>query len=86
MRVRVWGAAAAAVALLVLGELPAAAHPLGNFTVNRYHGLRLFPDRVEDTAVVDRAEIPTLQAARAVDTDRDGQAEPAELAAHAAGV
>ncbi|WP_327355743.1 HoxN/HupN/NixA family nickel/cobalt transporter [Streptomyces sp. NBC_01304] len=73
----------AALALLGIGELPAAAHPLGNFTVNRYHGLRVFPDRVEDTAVVDRAEIPTLQASRAVDADRDGQAEPGELAAHA---
>ncbi|MGH4032761.1 nickel/cobalt transporter [Actinomycetota bacterium Odt1-20B] len=48
--------------LLGIAQVPAQAHPLGNFTVNHYHGLRVLPDRVEDTVVVDRAEIPTLQA------------------------
>ena len=38
-----------------------AAHPLGNFTVNQYDGLRLYADRVDLLAVVDHAEIPTLQ-------------------------
>ncbi|WP_062344097.1 nickel/cobalt transporter [Herbidospora yilanensis] len=41
---------------------PAAlAHPLGNFTVNHYNGLRLYASHVENTAVVDVAELPTLQ-------------------------
>ncbi|MFC7309871.1 nickel transporter [Streptomyces monticola] len=30
--------------------------------MNHYHGLRVLPGRIEDTAVIDRAEIPTLQA------------------------
>ncbi|MFE0102839.1 nickel/cobalt transporter [Streptomyces sp. NPDC059009] len=56
------GLALACGALLGVGQVPAQAHPLGNFTVNHYHGLRVLPDRVEDSVVVDRAEIPTLQA------------------------
>jgi nickel/cobalt transporter (NicO) family protein len=59
-------------AALALGPAgSAAAHPLGNFTVNHYDGLRLHADRVELLAVVDHAEIPTLQQPR-LDTDSDG--------------
>lgn len=62
---------------------PAQAHPLGNFTVNRYDGLRLLPDRIQDTAVVDTAEIPSLQDRAATDTDHDGRITDAEAAARA---
>lgn len=48
---------------LALGTA-AQAHPLGNFTVNHYNGLRLYADRLENTAVVDVAELPTLQGDR----------------------
>ncbi|MFB9961639.1 nickel/cobalt transporter [Sinosporangium siamense] len=44
-----------------------AAHPLGNFTVNHYNGLRVTPDRVENLAIVDSAELPALQAKEAVE-------------------
>ena len=37
------------------------AHPLGNFSVNRYAGLRLGTDSVELRYIVDMAEIPTFQ-------------------------
>ncbi|MFG3050000.1 nickel transporter [Kitasatospora sp. NPDC048239] len=80
-------AAACAAALLaaLAATAPAArAHPLGNFTVNRYDGLRLLPDRIEDTVVVDTAEIPTAQEQAATDTDHDGRIGPAEAAARAA--
>ncbi|GGL14288.1 hypothetical protein Sme01_06530 [Sphaerisporangium melleum] len=60
-----------------------AAHPLGNFTVNHYNGLKILPDRVENTAIVDYAELPTLQAAPEVDTDRSGAASAEETAAYA---
>jgi nickel/cobalt exporter len=76
-------AASAAAALAVLSAAPAQAHPLGNFTINHYDGLSLFPARVEDAAVVDRAEIPTLQDHDTIDTDHDGVLEPAELDASA---
>jgi len=56
-------AALTALALAALALVPAAAsaHPLGNFSVNQYEGLTLRPDRVEVAAVVDAAEIPTMQ-------------------------
>ena len=49
------GAAAVAMAA------PAAAHPLGNFTVNYYSGITVQPQAIIVDLVVDRAEIPTLQ-------------------------
>ncbi|MEU3461292.1 nickel transporter [Streptomyces sp. NPDC006733] len=69
--------------LLCLAAPTASAHPLGNFTVNRYDGLTLHPDRVDDLVVVDTAEIPTLQAKPALDSDHDGRLSAAEAAAHA---
>ena len=46
---------------------PAAAHPLGNFTVNRYTGILVSPDGVEVDHVVDLAEIPTAQLGTQID-------------------
>jgi hypothetical protein len=60
-----------------------AAHPLGNFTVNHHNGLELRPDQVRNTAVVDYAELPTLQAAPVVDADGSGSASADERAAYA---
>jgi nickel/cobalt exporter len=65
--------AALAVALVVAGATGAAAHPLGNFTVNTYSGLRVGPDRLVVDYVVDMAEIPTFQARQAIDADHDGR-------------
>jgi nickel/cobalt transporter (NicO) family protein len=39
----------------------AAAHPLGNFTINRYAGIELSGDHVYVHYVLDVAEIPTVQ-------------------------
>lgn len=39
----------------------ASAHPLGNFTINSYSGLRVEPTAIAIRLVVDSAEIPTLQ-------------------------
>ncbi|MGC5397890.1 nickel/cobalt transporter [Streptomyces sp. DT20] len=75
---------AAAVAWLFAMAVPAAeAHPLGNFSINEYAGFTLHPDRVDVLAVTDTAEIPTLQATPAIDTDGDGRASSAELTAWA---
>jgi ABC-type nickel/cobalt efflux system permease component RcnA len=49
------------------------AHPLGNFTINHYAGIRVEPDRVRLDVVVDRAEIPTFQVVDGLDTDGDGR-------------
>jgi nickel/cobalt transporter (NicO) family protein len=69
--------------LVLTGAGPAAAHPLGNFTVNHYDGLLITPDRIVDHAVVDTAEIPTLQEKTQVDVDHDGSVSDAERARYA---
>ncbi len=46
---------------LVLTAAPASAHPLGNFTVNRYTGILVSPQGFTVDHVVDLAEIPTAQ-------------------------
>jgi ABC-type nickel/cobalt efflux system permease component RcnA len=69
------------------GAPTAAAHPLGNFSINRLAILDLQDDgTVELRYVVDQAEIPTFQVLRAVDTDRDGALDEAEEAAYLARV
>ncbi|MDQ3477493.1 MAG: High-affinity nickel-transporter, partial [Actinomycetota bacterium] len=47
----------------------AQAHPLGNFTVNHYNGLELYPDRLDVLSIVDIAEIPTAQDLQALAPD-----------------
>ena len=49
------------------------AHPLGNFTINHYAGIRVEPDRILLDVVIDQAEIPTFQARLDFDTDGDGE-------------
>jgi ABC-type nickel/cobalt efflux system permease component RcnA len=55
------------IGALVVPAVAASAHPLGNFTVNQYSGLRVTPSAVDLDLVVDMAEIPTFQAKGEVD-------------------
>lgn len=52
----------AACALTLLPAATASAHPLGNFTVNRYDGLVAAPGELRVRHVEDLAEIPATQA------------------------
>jgi ABC-type nickel/cobalt efflux system permease component RcnA len=52
----------AALTLVLLAPVAASAHPLGNFTVNRYTRIEPSGDRVYLLYVLDLAEIPTFQA------------------------
>jgi len=61
-----------------LRPAPAAAHPLGNFTINRYSRLVFSEDAVNITYVLDFAEIPTFQEMKFLDTDGDGSLSDAE--------
>jgi hypothetical protein len=70
--------------LPLLALFPAHAHPLGNFTINRYARLELYQGAVHVHYVVDSAEIPTYQLIGDIDSDRDGTASQAELDAYAA--
>jgi nickel/cobalt transporter (NicO) family protein len=62
----------------------AAAHPLGNFTVNRFARIEAGGERVRLRYVVDMAEIPAFQALQAADADGDGKQSAAELDAYLA--
>jgi nickel/cobalt transporter (NicO) family protein len=73
-----------AAAVWLTGTAAAFAHPLGNFTINTYAGLRVQPDRVSVRYVVDRAEIPAFQERPRVDTNRDGAISRGESDAYAA--
>ncbi|MFB6550073.1 nickel transporter [Streptomyces sp. NPDC056405] len=63
----------AACALALLPSAGASAHPLGNFTVNRYDGLVAAPGELRVDHVEDLAEIPATQAGP--DVERLGIAE-----------
>src|SRR5215831_19164253 len=76
------GAIGIALALPARPALAQPAHPLGNFSVNQSIGLKLSPDRVAVTAIVDLAELPTLQERPAVDANGDGKVGAAESAAY----
>lgn len=75
----------AGAALAVLPAGTAAAHPLGNFTVNRYDGLLVAPGRLSVDHVEDLAEIPAAQARSKVDRNGDREMSPAELSEWAKG-
>ena len=60
------------VAAVLSAPATAIAHPLGNFTVNRYAGIEVAPGEVRIEYVLDMAEIPTVQVRLAIDTDADG--------------
>ncbi|AZS88176.1 nickel transporter [Streptomyces griseoviridis] len=57
---------AAVCALVLAPSTSASAHPLGNFTVNRYDGLVVAPGALRVDHVEDLAEIPATQARPAV--------------------
>ncbi|MEZ5264302.1 MAG: hypothetical protein R2755_21565 [Acidimicrobiales bacterium] len=82
-----------AVGVLVLAVLlvgwfagSAGAHPLGNYTVNRFRGITIAPDGIAIDYVLDLAEIPTFQARGAVaaagSTERYAATRCEEIAAN----
>jgi nickel/cobalt exporter len=52
----------AVLAIALVAPAAAAAHPLGNFTINRFSRVQLSGDRAYVRYVLDMAEIPTYQA------------------------
>jgi ABC-type nickel/cobalt efflux system permease component RcnA len=70
-------------ALLIVAHVlvpVAAAHPLGNFTINHYAGLIVTRDAVAIDYVLDMAEIPAFQEMAAFDANGDGQLDAVESA------
>src|SRR5712692_4577636 len=70
------------VLLVGVAARPAAAHPLGNFTVNHYSRVEVRGDAVRIRYVLDLAEIPSVQEMRSADTDGKGTVSPAEWEAY----
>jgi ABC-type nickel/cobalt efflux system permease component RcnA len=60
----------------------AAAHPLGNFTINHYTGLQFSRDAIEIDFVLDMAEIPAFQEMATFDANANGQPDLSETAAY----
>jgi nickel/cobalt transporter (NicO) family protein len=82
--VAVGGLSTLMFAALGLFAAPAAlAHPLGNFTVNRYTEIDLTPRHIRLTYVLDMAEIPTFEELGSIDGNRDGVASDGERQAWA---
>lgn len=62
----------------------AAAHPLGNFSVNQFSRIETATSEIKVRQVLDLAEIPTFQLAATIDTDGDGVYSQTELDAYLA--
>jgi ABC-type nickel/cobalt efflux system permease component RcnA len=77
MRRRLLATLAALVLALTFGGT-AAAHPLGNFTVNQYSRVEAGRDLVRVRYIVDMAEIPAFQERAQIDADGDGAVSDAE--------
>lgn len=58
----------------------ASAHPLGNFTINRYSRLELYSDAILVRYVLDMAEIPAFREIDDIDTNGDGTISDEESA------
>ena len=77
-------AVAAVVSFGPAGE--ASAHPLGNFTINRYARIELYRGEAVVHYVIDFAEIPTFQLKQSIDVDGNGTVEQPELDSFLAGL
>ncbi|MBI4306339.1 MAG: hypothetical protein HY678_08465 [Chloroflexi bacterium] len=69
------------LALLAQGPFAAriaAAHPLGNFTINRFSRIEVRQAEVKVGYVLDMAEIPAFQELRGIDVDRNQVVDPSE--------
>jgi hypothetical protein len=74
---RLFFAAITLMAMLALTPV-IMAHPLGNFTVNRYSRLEVGTKQIDLIYVVDMAEIPTFQERPFLDSNSDGAITPIE--------
>ena len=69
------------IAMLVFVPL-AQAHPMGNFTINHYAGLRVGSQEIVVDYVLDMAEIPAFQEISAMDLNENGRADPEETSSY----
>lgn len=77
-QMRLTVASSMALVLLLLFPMLLFAHPLGNFTVNRYSRLEAEQSVLQLTHIIDMAEIPAHQERVNIDRNQDGTVDPAE--------
>lgn len=70
------------IVLTLAWARPAAAHPMGNYSINRYTRLELAADQIHVVYLLDMAELPTFQEKKRMDTDDDDVVSPAESQAY----
>lgn len=61
----------------------AAAHPLGNFSINQFSRIEAGGSKIKIRQVLDMAEIPLFQLFPFIDTDKNGELSATELDAYA---
>src|ERR1700754_1592244 len=69
-------------ACLLLCGVAAFAHPLGNFTVNRFARVRVEAGAVRVRYVIDMAQIPAFQESQVMDVNHDGNVSAEESAGY----
>jgi len=74
-------AVAAATIVALAGPATTLGHPLGNFTINHYAGMRVSLAEILLDVVIDYAEIPAFQERRQLDVDGDGDVSATEATA-----
>lgn len=74
----------ASIFFIMLAPTVALAHPLGNFTVNRYSRLVVAGSQIQLIYIVDMAEVPAHQERTQMDQNGDKTIDPAEQAAYVA--
>ena len=72
----------ASLLFILLLPTVAMAHPLGNFTINRYSRLTVASDQIQLTYIVDMAEIPAHQERSRIDQNGDEVLDYAEQEAY----
>src|SRR4051812_15388615 len=70
-------------AVAVVHPPPAAAHPLGNFTINHYDRIDVSESGIAVFSVLDMAEIPAFRERQQIDANGDGAVDDSEAAAYA---
>ncbi len=67
------------IGLFFLWAGSAAAHPMGNFSINHYSGLTIGKEAVHIRYILDFAEIPAFQEIQAIDSNADGETTDGEI-------
>lgn len=81
---RILAASLAAACWILGGASPVLAHPIGNFTINLYSGVRVLPGQVRIEYVLEMAEISTQEQKPGMDLDGDEEISLAEMDSWAA--